>query len=165
MSRKKSNSVTQLNNVLPIPIELNSGEDLQTHQRNHQSHITDVRVGEHHLVQGNTTSSVSSSQPQKYIVWQIKITINDLGYSSIVIYKRYRELLQLYNDLQQYYKGQSDIVIPRFPPKDSFSFERLVMSRNWLEDRRKGLQWFLSSVLLDPVLQKGPVVKQFVLGN
>lgn len=166
MSRKKSSSVTQLNNVLPIPIELNAGEDLQTHQHNHQSHITDVRVGEHHLVQGNTTATNSSTSGQgQYIVWQVKITINDLDYSSIVLYKRYLELLQLYNDLRQYYKGQQDIVIPKPPPKNSFSFERLVMSSSWLEDRRKGLQWFLSSVLLDPVLQNGPIVKQFVLDS
>ena len=169
MSRKKANSVTQLNNILPIPIALNSGEDLQTLKHNHQSHITDVRVAGHHLVQGNArngaTNTSSSSTNGQYIVWQIKITINDLDYSSIVLYKRYLELLQFYYDLEQYYKAQNDIVIPKPPPKDSFSFERLVMSNNWLEERKKGLQWFLSSVLLDPVLQKGPIVKLFVLDN
>ena len=169
MTRRKSYSVSRLNNALPIPIEMNSGEDLQTHQHNHQSHITDVRVGEHYLVRGSTTTtssySSSSSSTGQYIAWQIKITINDLEYSSIVLYRRYLEIIQLYYDLQLYYKGDSEIVIPQPPPKDSFKFERLVMSSSWLEDRRNGLQWFLSSVLLDPVLQKGPVVKQFILGK
>lgn len=156
--------MSQLNNALPIPIEMNSGEDLVTHQRNHESHITDVRVGEHYLVRGSTTTtSSSSSSTGQYIAWQIKISINDLDYSSIVLYKRYLEILQLYYDLQLYYKGDSEIVIPQPPPKDSFKFERLVMSSSWLEDRRNGLQWFLSSVLLDPILQKGPIVKQFIL--
>ncbi|KAL6451312.1 YPT35 Endosomal/vacuolar adapter protein YPT35 [Candida maltosa Xu316] len=155
MSRNKSNSVSQLNKILPVPIELHSGETLEEHQENHLNHITNVIVGESHLIQGEYGKS--------YISWQIKITINDLDFSSIVIYKRYTEIQQLRHDLLKIFHGDVTINIPELPPKDNLSFDRLLMSRNWLEERRKGLQWFLSNVLLDPVFQKCNVVKDFVL--
>ncbi|KAI5956488.1 YPT35 [Candida jiufengensis] len=184
---QRSNTITKLKNILPAPIELNNGESLESHKQNHKSHITDVRIGDHHLIKGDYGSS--------YIVWQIKITINDLDFSSIILYKRYSELLQFYNELRVKYNKTADskrkksknrvineiedeiidleeeyddtsnlnIIIPSLPPKDSLSFDRFIISKNWLEERRKGLQWFLSSILLDPILQNDPIVKKFVL--
>ncbi|RCK64807.1 PX domain-containing protein YPT35 [Candida viswanathii] len=157
MSRDKSHSVSQLNKVLPVPIELNHGETLETHQLNHLNHITNVLVGEYHLISGEFGKS--------YISWQIKITINDLDYSSIILYKRYNDIYQLRQDLLHVFQGSKDVNIPDLPPKDTLSVDRFLMSKNWLEDRRKGLQWFLSNVLLDPVFQNCNVVKSFVLSH
>lgn len=42
--RNKSNSISQLNKVLPVPIELHNGESLEQHQQNHLNHITNVIV-------------------------------------------------------------------------------------------------------------------------
>lgn len=157
MSRDKSNSISQLNKVLPVPIELNNGESLEEHQINHLNHITNVIVGEYHLISGEYGKS--------YISWQIKITINDLDYSSIILYRRYNEIYQLRQDLLHIFHDSREVNIPELPPKDNLSIDRFLMSKNWLEDRRKGLQWFLSNVLLDPVFQNCNVVKSFVLGR
>ncbi|KAI5964106.1 YPT35 [Candida pseudojiufengensis] len=178
--KQRSNTLTKLNNILPAPIELNNGESLENHKANHKAHITDVRIGDYHQIKGDYGLS--------YIVWQIKITINDLDFSSIILYKRYNDLLNFYNELKQKYNNRPqnnnriindlendiddiidinnnnlNIIIPNLPPKDSLSFDRFIVSKNWLEERRKGLQWFLSSVLLDPILQNDPIVKKFVL--
>ncbi|KAI3403272.1 YPT35 [Candida oxycetoniae] len=154
MPRERSGS--QLNSILPIPIELNDGETLESHTKDHLSHITDVLVGEYHLIKGEWGS--------QYFVWQIKITLNDHEFSSIILYKRFSEILQFYNDLEKYYEENNEAQhIPTPPSKDVMSLERLLMSKSWLEERRRGLQWFLSRVLLDPVIQKCPVTKEFVL--
>lgn len=157
--RNKSNSISQLNKVLPVPIELHNGESLEQHQQNHLNHITNVIVGEYHLISGEFGKS--------YMTWQIKITINDLDYSSIVLYKRYNEIYQLRQDLLKIFPPHDHTIttniVPSLPPKDNLSLDRLMMSKNWLEERRKGLQWFLSNVLLNPVFQNCSVVKQFVL--
>ncbi|KAK6457041.1 Phox homologous domain-containing protein [Scheffersomyces xylosifermentans] len=163
MSRAHSNSVSQLNKILPVPIELHDGDqdieqstnNAEARKANKLSHITNVLVGEHHLVEGESGKS--------YIVWSIKIILDDSEYSSIVIYKRYNEILKFYQDLVAYYKNSSSTIIPALPPKDNFSIDRLFMSTNWLEERRKGLQWFMSNVLLNPKLQDSDVVKQFIL--
>lgn len=159
-NRNKSDSISQLNKVLPIPIELHNGESLEQHQHNHLNHITNVIVGEYHLISGEFGKS--------YMTWQIKITINDLDHSSIILYKRYNEIYQLRQDLLKIFpntinNNNNNNNVPSLPPKDNLSLDRLLMSKNWLEERRKGLQWFLSNVLLDPVFQNCNVVKQFVL--
>ncbi|RLV89055.1 PX domain-containing protein YPT35 [Spathaspora sp. JA1] len=157
MNRSKSNSISRLNEVLPIPIELHNGEDLD-HNPNDTSttHITDVLVGEHHLIQGTSGSS--------YMVWAIKITVNDLEYSSIIKYKRYNEIVEFRSRLVEYFKHDS-ITIPGLPPRDSFNMDRILLANHWLEERRRGLQWFMTNVLLDPVIQKSPIVKQFIENN
>lgn len=158
--KRRERSASQLNNILPLPIELRDGETIESHTKNHISHITDVKIGDHHLVTGQ---GAWAFRGKLYVVWQIKITINDLSYSTVTIYKRYREILQLWADLEEYYSEDKEIVIPQPPPKDVISVDRVLMSNSWLEERRKSIQWFLSSVLLNPVMQKSPVVKQFVL--
>ncbi|CAK9441685.1 uncharacterized protein LODBEIA_P55530 [Lodderomyces beijingensis] len=154
----RGRSGSQLNEILPVPIELNEGETIEAHTHNHTSHITDVLVSSYHSVES------PHHQSQSYIVWQITITVNDLDFSSIKLYKRYSEIYQLYLDLKQVYgDGSAGVKVPAPPPKDIWSLERVYMSKRWLEERRKGLQWFLSSVLLDPVMQRSSVVKSFVL--
>lgn len=164
MSRNKSDSVSKLNKILPVPIELHNGEEIESsnphsnHPNNHNnklSHITDVIVGENHSITGESGSP--------YMVWSIKITLDDSIYSSILIYKRYREIHKLRHDLADYFKDDPGVMIPPLPPKDSLSLDRLFESKNWLEERRKGLQWFMSNVLLDPVFQGCPIVKEFML--
>ncbi|KAK6201306.1 Phox homologous domain-containing protein [Scheffersomyces amazonensis] len=175
MSRHQSNSISRLNRVLPVPIELHNdesedddsggagdgqgqGQDTGTKAKrvSKLSHITNVLVGEHHLIEGEHGKS--------YITWAIKIVLDDSDYSSIVIYKRYSEIEKFYQDLMHHYENTKRVLIPALPPKDNFSIERIMMSNNWLEERRKGLQWFMSNVLLNPKLQDCDVIKKFILG-
>ncbi|KAK6465583.1 Phox homologous domain-containing protein [Scheffersomyces coipomensis] len=177
MSRPHSDSVSRLNRILPVPIELhNDEEDIEsvdninrvngsgdsrnnTHQspkKQKLSHITNVMVGEHHLIEGE--------YGKPYISWAIKIVLDDSDYSSIIVYKRYSEIEQFHQDLLHHYQNTKSTLIPNLPPKDNFSIERLLLSNNWLEERRKGLQWFMSNVLLNPKLQDCEVIKKFILG-
>ncbi|EGW32234.1 uncharacterized protein SPAPADRAFT_61315 [Spathaspora passalidarum NRRL Y-27907] len=158
MNRSKSNSISRLNEVLPVPIELHNGEDLEHHDPTEtNTHVTDVLVGEHHLIQGTAGKS--------YMVWAIKITLNDMDYSSIIKYKRYNEIVEFRSRLVDYFRHDdtsSNVRIPGLPPRDSFSFDRILLANHWLEERRKGLQWFMTNVLLDPVIQRCPIVKEFI---
>lgn len=144
------NSVTQLNKVLPVPIQLED-ETISGHFKS-SSHITDVLVGDYHVIQGEGGSS--------YVVWSIRIIVDDSVYSSMVIYKRYSDIQRFREELLEHYPNTE---IPPLPPKDNFSFQRLLMSDYWLENRRKGLQWFMTNVLLNPKHQHSPVITDFIL--
>lgn len=151
MLRGHSNSLSQLNRLLPVPITL---EDRTPPSRHflETAHITDVLVGDYHIIEGE------GGKP--YIVWTIRIIINESTHSTITIYKRYREIEKFRNELKKHHK---EIDIPPLPPKDNFRFQRMVWTNNWLESRRKGLQWFMTNVLLNPKLQHSNVITDFIL--
>lgn len=151
MARTHSKSLSKLNKVLPVPITLEDRTPDDAHFLEN-SHITDVLVGDHHIIEGE------GGRP--YIVWLIRIILNESNYTSINIYKRYREIEKLRNDLLKEYQN---IEIPKLPEKDSFSFQRMMWTNNWLEHRRKGLQWFMTNVLLNPQLQHSQIVTDFIL--
>lgn len=144
------NSLSQLNKLLPVPITLEDRTSIHTFDQS--SHITDVLVGDYHIIEGE------GGKP--YIVWSIKVIINELNHSSIVIYKRYRDIEAFRNNLVEYHKS---IEIPKLPGKDNFKLQRFVWSSHWLEKRRKGLQWFMTNVLLNPKLQHSPMIAKFIL--
>lgn len=151
MLRGHSNSLSQLNKLLPVPITL---EDRTPSNRHflETSHITDVLVGEYHIIQGE------GGKP--YIVWSIRIIINETTHSTVNIYKRYREIERFRAQLKKHHR---DVDIPALPPKDNFKVPRIVWSNNWLETRRKGLQWFMTNVLLNPKLQHSKIITDFIL--
>lgn len=140
---------THLKPVFPIPIQLN--EDGLGEPYNF-SHISNVLVGDYHLIQGE------GGKP--YIVWTIKIALDDSNYSSIIIYKRYSDLECFREEIGRIAGFDN---LPKLPPKDSFSLDRLLMTNRWLEERLKGIQWFLSNVLLNPRYQRLEVVRDFIL--
>ncbi|CAN3355085.1 endosomal/vacuolar adapter protein Ypt35p [Diutina catenulata] len=139
----------ELEPVAPKPIEL-SGDDPE----GKYCHITNVLVGEHHEIEGDIG--------KPYTVWQIKITLGESDYSSIILYKRYSEIEHFREQLAA---DVHDRTLPQLPSKDNFNVDRLMMTQTWLEKRRRGLQWFLSNVLLNPRYQRSPVVTAFVLNK
>lgn len=148
---------SKLDKLTPMPIQLNNyGDDIENYSgsSNKLSHITNVMVGEYHQISGDAGKS--------YIVWSIKIILDDSIYSSILIYKRYSELQALRTNLLNHFP-QDAKNIPDLPPKDSINLDRLFLSNNWLEHRRKGIQWFLSNILLNPKFQNSSIVKDFIL--
>lgn len=147
----RRNSVVRLNKVLPVPIHLED-RNYSAEHFNASSHVTDVLVGDHHIIQGEGGLS--------YVVWSVRVIVNDSLHSSIVIYKRYSDIQKFRARLV---KHHPHIDIPVLPPKDTFSFLRLMMASSWLEHRRKGLQWFMTNVLLNPKFQHSPVVTEFIL--
>lgn len=142
---------TQLQNVAPLPIIMTDETPTPAHF-NENSHITDVLVGDHHEINGDTGSL--------YVVWSVRIIINEATYSLILLYKRYSEIEKFRADLVRAFPLES---VPPLPAKDSFKMQRLVLLESWLETRRKGLQWFLSNVLLDPKFMHCQVITDFVL--
>lgn len=149
--RQRRDSLSYLNNVAPIPIELNEDGAAQ-HQFDSSSHITDVFVGDHLEVAGEGAPL--------YTVWSIRIVINEAAHSLILLYKRYSDIEKFRHQLMCTFPGEE---LPPLPPKDSFSLSRLWLSELWLESRRRGLQWFMTSVLLNPKFQHSEVITKFVL--
>lgn len=135
-----------LQRVLPVPIELDAPAALNEHAT-----VTDVLVGDHHVIQGDTGGG-------SYVVWAIRVILNGLTHSLITLYKRYSDLEKFRNELVQVFGD-----VPPLPPKDSISWARVALLPQWLEHRRKGVQWFLSNVLLDPKYATNSLVREFIL--
>lgn len=148
-----SQSQSKLKAIAPVPITLVEGALDHSHFTS-SSHITDVLVGEYHLISGDGFSVL-------YVAWSVRIVVDDAVHSLILIYKRYSDICRLRLRLVREFSSE---VIPPLPPKDSFSFQRMWGLELWLEHRRNGLQWFLTNVLLNPKYQHSPVITEFVLG-
>lgn len=148
---RPTQNASELSLVAPIPIQLTDGAIGHTHFGTN-SHITDVLVGESHLVLGDSSGL--------YMVWPIRIVVDEASHSLIFLYKRYSDI---YAFREKVVKEFPDDDIPEMPPKDSFSMARLWQLGLWLENRRKGIQWFLSNVLLNPKYQHSKVINDFVL--
>ncbi|ODV78632.1 PX domain-containing protein YPT35 [Suhomyces tanzawaensis NRRL Y-17324] len=147
----RRNTLSQLNRVLPVPIQLHGDESGD--ESHSSSHITNVMVGDHHVVEGQGGPS--------FTVWSIKVMLDESEYTSIELYKRYLDIERFQYQLKTEFAAYN-YNIPELPPKDSFSLERMTMSRRWLEERRRGLQWFLRNVLLNPMFQRSQAVREFI---
>lgn len=145
--KPRGKDVSQLQQIAPVPIQLQSDNQL--------SHITNVVVGDYRDVSGENGAS--------YMSWPVLITLDDSPYTGIQIYRRYSEFEKLRQQLLEKFK-YTPTVVPELPGKDDFSLERLKRTDRWIEKRRKGLQWFMSNVLLNPRFQQLDVVMQFISG-
>lgn len=148
---KKTPDLAVLNMIAPDPIQLTDGELGHSHM-GASSHITDVLVGESHLILGDSSGL--------YMVWPIRIVVDEATHSLIYLYKRYSDIEAFRTEVV---KAFPDEGIPVLPPKDSFLVARLCLLELWLEKRRKGIQWFLTNVLLNPRCQHSEVITHFVL--
>lgn len=140
-----------LASVAPEPIRLDEDTFSQLYTQG-TAHISDAIVGDSHVVSGDSGAAL-------YVVWTVRVIINDALHSLIALYKRYSEMEKLRNDLLQEFPGEA---LPALPPKDNLSLQRLWLSQLWLEHRRKGLQWFLSNVLLNPKFHDSQAVRKFI---
>lgn len=142
-----------LERIAPVPITMNGIDD---EENTAIALITNVLVGDYHEITGDVG--------KPYVVWQIKITLGDSDYSSIHLYKRYLEFEQFRRLLIEAFPDDRS-TIASLPAKDNFAVNRVMQTRTWLEKRRRGLQWFLSNVLLNPKYQKLAVVTLFLLSR
>lgn len=132
-----------------------------------------VHIDDHSLIQG-------SSKAGAYVIWIIRIEIlgpngvrvgdgdegparrpnvihANAGGSIITIRKRYSEFDELRDQLRYAFPKRRN-EIPDLPPKSLVSKIRGA----FLESRRKGLEYFLLCILLNPVFAGSPIVKKFV---
>lgn len=151
--RKKNDALSQLEEIAPVPIQLTDGEVGHEHFTE-SSHITDVLLGDYHVISGDGTGL--------YVVWSIRIVVNGASHSLILLYKRYSDIESFRAKLAKEYPKDD---IPPLPPKNSFSVLRIWLLDLWLEQRRKGLQYFMTYVLLNPKYQHLPMIAEFVLGR
>lgn len=138
--------------VAPVPISLVEGALDHSHF-NASSHITDVLVGDYHYISGDGLSAL-------YVTWSIRVVVDDAFHSLILLYRRYSDIERLRLRLVAEFPAES---IPTLPPKDTFSVQRMCGLDLWLEQRRNGLQWFLTNVLLNPKYQHHQIITEFVL--
>lgn len=75
------------------------------------------------------------------------------------IQKRYNDFFTLREHLTMTFP-LSDASIPPLPPKGVVAKFR----PNFLERRKKGLQYFLNCVVLNPEFSRAPVMKEFLFG-
>lgn len=93
----------------------------------------------------------------KYILWNIKFYLFNGG--NITIKKRYNDFERLHKQLLIKYGKET--VVNNIPPKSGIFENRF--SGEFLERRRNGLEYWLNSVVLDPIIGYSTEVRQFVL--
>lgn len=108
---------------------------------------SDVRIGDCTIVTG-------SGAGQKFAVWSVTIETSKGG--QIHLLKRYSEFDELRNQLLESFPDHVT-EIPKLPPKKVFG----NLKNDFLVKRRRGLEFFISCVLLNPVLASSDIVKRF----
>ena len=115
--------------------------------------VKNVHIDSYSLIQG-------SSKAGAYVVWIVTIeTVPHPGGQAgvITIRKRYSEFDKLRQQLKFAFPNRLH-QIPELPPKSVVSKFRI----SFLESRRRGLEYFLLCILLNPVFSGSPIVKKFV---
>ncbi|TNY19350.1 hypothetical protein DMC30DRAFT_417953 [Rhodotorula diobovata] len=122
--------------------------------------VRDVKITGYHAV---------GSEGGGFVLFDIEIETLPSGVAAaptkIRIHKRYSAFVRLRADLLQSnsaFRGH----VPRLPPKSSFGTLDFVQPKyrpSFLDKRRKLLAFWLSTVLLHPVVGGSPVVRQWVL--
>lgn len=129
--------------VPPVPIRLI--DEAPTADSN--SWVKDIRIGECTLVTG--------SNGVKFAVWSV--TLKTVTGGSMKLLKRYREIELLRKQLLSAFPDHAT-EIPKLPPKKVFG----NLKDDFLSSRRGGLEYFLSCVLLNPLLCGSDAVRAFV---
>lgn len=146
----------------PVPIQMVDNEDVDDEvsaipdqiQNNNgkpstlKTWASDVRIGDCTIVTG-------SGAGQKFAVWSITIETTKGGHMHM--FKRYSEFVILRTKLITSFPDHVT-EIPKLPPKKVFG----NLQNDFLVKRRRGLEFFISCVLLNPVLANSDIVKQFV---
>ncbi len=147
-------------------------------KQTHEVWAKNVHVDDSCLVTGSDGYNVGS-----YTVWTIRIQATNGG--NIILHKRYSDFDRLRRKLVRNYgdsisKRQMELGsiaiptsnkndknngiklrIPELPPKSVFN----NFKKEFLSERRQGLEFFLASVLLDPRIGKSNIVKEFLSIN
>jgi hypothetical protein len=134
----------KLQYVPPVPIQLHD-EDT-THK---ETWASDVHIGDCTVVTGSNGS--------QFAVWTISIHTTAGG--TIKLLKRYSEMDSLRRDLVRTFPDHVS-EIPRLPPKKVIG----NLNNKFLMQRRRGLEYFVNCVLLNPDLGNSEIVRKFV-GN
>ncbi|GME68096.1 unnamed protein product [Ambrosiozyma monospora] len=142
--------------LAPVPITLEDHSESGAHNDEHASTLfnngdiwcVNCFVGEPYTIEGTNGG--------KYTLWQIELDTVRGG--RIRIRKRYSDFVKLRDQLMSKYGRQT--VVMGLPPKTVVLQDRF--NKMFLEKRRKGLDYWLHSVVLNPMLCCAPELKAFV---
>ena len=118
---------------------------------NHASWAKSVSVTDPTVIR--TSGDPKARMGPGYVVWLCRIEPQVAAAAPIEVYRRYSEFEGLREELCMAIPQLAQRTIPRLPSKS-------VVSRfrgPFLERRRKGLEFFLASILLNPQLSAHPV--------
>ncbi|CDK25532.1 unnamed protein product [Kuraishia capsulata CBS 1993] len=144
-------------NMAPLPITMmdheeddSSGIDSRSLGDPHP-HVwcKNCSIGEPTVVSGNVGFSFGST---KYVVYSIRL--ETVQGTKIVLRKRFSEFVKLREELLQIQQN-----VPSLPAKTVGR----QFDNSFIEHRRRGLEFFLTAVLLDPTLSNTAPIKRFVL--
>lgn len=91
-----------------------------------------------------------------YVIWLIKVETNNGA--SFILRKRFSEFETLHHLLLKQYPEHS-VDVPSLPEKSVLR----NFNAEFLNKRRKGLDWFLNSIFLNPHLSNTDILKSFIL--
>ncbi|KAG7810395.1 hypothetical protein KL921_002890 [Ogataea angusta] len=139
----------QLTKLVPHPITLQNNSDEQLFASD-SVWCANCTIAEPTIIQGINGG--------KYALWTIEFeTVRGARFK---IRKRYNDFDELRNKLEKY-TGKTEL--PKFPPRSGLFQDRFDPA--FLESRRKSLEYWLSSVVLNPAICCRQEVKEFVLGK
>ncbi|VEU21271.1 DEKNAAC102709 [Brettanomyces naardenensis] len=146
-----------LNTVPPVPISLHDN----TESGSYLGREEDLVAEEGKVWCKNCTigdpSIISGYNGGKYTLWTIEL-FTTRG-TIIKIRRRYNDFGRLRTKLADKYGGITYIL--EIPPGTYFYQDRF--SPRFLEERRRALEYWLNSIVLNPALASTPEVKYFVL--
>ena len=125
--------------------------DTAGNRRNSSSWCVNCSITDPLIVEGDNMG--------KYTLWNVRFKLARGGH--ITVKKRYSDFESLHRALARRYGKQ--VVVNDLPPKNSLFEDRF--SGEFLERRRSGLEYWLNSVVLDPLLGYSGDVRHFVLLN
>jgi hypothetical protein len=111
----------------------------------------DVRIVQYDIIEG-------TSRAGAYVVYLIRIGKVNGGYMTVI--RRYSEISKFRDELVAQYPDRRN-EIPQLPPKTMVARFR----PQFLEQRRKQLEYFLMCVVLNPAFASSAAVKRFVSDN
>ena len=135
----------------PIALHDNVVEDDDEEEDNHASWAKSVSVTDPRVIR--TSGDAKARMGPGYVVWLCRIEPQVAAAAPIEVYRRYSEFEGLREELCMAIPQLAQRTIPRLPPKSLVSRFR----GPFLERRRKGLEFFLASILLNPQLSAHPV--------
>nr|BCA90176.1 PX domain-containing protein [Ogataea thermomethanolica (nom. inval.)] len=131
----------------PITLQTNINDDLFSGDT---VWCTNCKIAEPTLIKGVNGG--------KYTLWTIEFeTVRGARFK---VRKRYNDFDRLRSRIDKY-TVQTEL--PKFPPRTGLFQDRFDPAL--LESRRKALEYWLSSVILNPSICSRPEVKDFVLGQ
>lgn len=141
-------NIDQLNMIDPNPIQIIDNTSAEDPAPGDVLSVRNVYIDSYSLIEGNYNDKTGA-----YVIWNIHLELqmpNTNAVSTVKIHKRYSQIERFRTALVHRFPSRIK-QLPALPPKSFISKFR----NSFLDKRKKGLEYFLVSVFLNPFfLQK-----------